>query len=145
MINMIFSWPLLASVTSNFIIPMLKNSCLFSNSKFSVLNSFWQLMGMLIRCSVLTRVSSWVPEPWKNLTWNPKFRSGSVQTFYGSGLFESGKVWEAQPSTITQLKAVVEAFFESLSIDSVKKYALNIKKWAQICIRQRGGHFEHLM
>ena len=39
-------------------------------------------------------------------------------TFWGQAM---AKVWEAKPSTIPQLKAVVEAFFESLSRDFVKK------------------------
>ena len=55
------------------------------------------------------------------------------------------KVWEAKPSTIPQLKAVVEAFFESLSSDFVNKCVLNIKKRAQLCIREKGGHFELLL
>ena len=46
-------------------------------------------------------------------------------TFWGQAM---AKVWEAKPSTIPQLKAVVEAFFESLSRDFVKKMCSKHKK-----------------
>ena len=55
------------------------------------------------------------------------------------------KVWEAKPETIEELKVVVENFFSSLSKDFVKDCCLNIKKRAQLCINQNGGHFEHLL
>ena len=48
-------------------------------------------------------------------------------TFWGQAM---AKVWEAKPSTIPELKAVVEAYFASLDADFIKKCVLNIKKRA---------------
>ena len=63
-------------------------------------------------------------------------------SFWGQAMT---KVWEAKPETIEELKVVVENFFSSLSKDFVKDCCLNIKKRAQLCINQNGGHFEHLL
>ena len=53
------------------------------------------------------------------------------------------KVWEAQPSTIPQLKKVVEEFFDSLSPDFINNCVGNIRRRAELCIKSKGGHFEH--
>ena len=63
-------------------------------------------------------------------------------TFWGQAM---AKVWEIKPKTIPELKAVVEQYFASLTSDFIKKCVLNIKKRANLCISQKGGHFEHLM
>ena len=63
-------------------------------------------------------------------------------TFWGQAM---AKVWEAKPTTKQALKNVIEQFFTSLSPDFVKKCTLNIKKRAQLCVQQKGGHFEHLL
>ena len=63
-------------------------------------------------------------------------------TFWGQAM---QKVWEVQPSTIEDLKTVVEDYFASLTPDFVNKCVLNIKKRAKLCIKARGGHFEHLL
>ena len=63
-------------------------------------------------------------------------------SFWGQAM---SKVWEAKPQTINELKVVVENFFSNLSKDYTNKCVFNIKKRAQLCINQNGGHFEHLL
>ena len=63
-------------------------------------------------------------------------------TFWGQAM---AKVWEAKPTSKQELKNVVEQFFSSLSPDFVKKCTLNIRKRAQLCVQQKGGHIEHLL
>ena len=63
-------------------------------------------------------------------------------TFWGQAM---QKVWKAKPSTIKQLKKVVEDYFASLDSDFINKCVRNMKKRAHFCIQENGGHFEHLM
>ena len=63
-------------------------------------------------------------------------------TFWGQAM---QKVWQAKPSTIKDLKAVVEEYFASLTPEFIKKCVLNMKKRAQFCVKANGAHFEHLM
>ena len=63
-------------------------------------------------------------------------------TFWGQAM---AKVWAEKPKTIDELKAVVENYFASLSEDFVKKCVSNIRKRAELCIQQKGGHFEQLL
>ena len=53
------------------------------------------------------------------------------------------KVWEEQPKTIEELKAVVENFFQSLSEDLVRRTVSNILKRAEFCVKNKGDHFEY--
>ena len=63
-------------------------------------------------------------------------------TFWGQAM---AKVWKEKPKTIQELKNVVENFFSSLDSDFIKKCVLNIKKRAELCLQEDGGHFEHLL
>lgn len=63
-------------------------------------------------------------------------------SFWGQAM---QKVWEVQPTTIEGLKEVVQDFFASMEPDLVKRSVLNIKKRAKLCIKAKGGHFEHQM
>ena len=62
--------------------------------------------------------------------------------FWGLAMAE---VWKQKPKTIPALKKVVEDFFNNLGPDFVKKCVLNIRKRAQLCVQEQGGHFEHLL
>ena len=53
------------------------------------------------------------------------------------------KVWEENPQTINELKLVVENFFQSLPEDLVRRTVSNILKRAELCIQNKGGHFEN--
>ena len=63
-------------------------------------------------------------------------------TFWGQAMAE---VFKAKPETISDLKIVVENYFNSLTPEFVKKCVANIRKRAELCIMAEGGHFEHLM
>ena len=63
-------------------------------------------------------------------------------TFWGQAMVE---VFKAKPTTINELKNVVENYFDSLSPEFIKNCVRNIRKRAEICVKQKGGHFEHLM
>ena len=54
-------------------------------------------------------------------------------------------VWDAQPTSTEELATVVEHFFENVPQNVVRKTVANIRKRAELCISQRGGHFEHLL
>ena len=60
--------------------------------------------------------------------------------FWGMAMKE---VWEKKPQTIPELMSVVENFFENLSPDLVRKCVGNIRKRAQFCVKNKGGHFEN--
>jgi hypothetical protein len=62
--------------------------------------------------------------------------------FWGLAMSE---VWKKKPKTIPELKKVVEDFFNNLGTDFVKNCVLNIRKRAQLCVQEQGGHFEHLL
>ena len=62
--------------------------------------------------------------------------------FWGLAMAE---VWKQKPKTIPALKKVVEDFFKNLGPDFVKNCVLNIRKRAQLCVQENGGHFEHLL
>ena len=49
------------------------------------------------------------------------------------------------PSSIEEMKATVEGFADSLDLEEVLKAVENIKKRAQVCSSQNGGHFQHLL
>ena len=52
------------------------------------------------------------------------------------------KVWEENPKTLDDLKTVVEDFFSSLPEDLVRRTVANIRKRAELCVKNNGGHFE---
>ena len=53
------------------------------------------------------------------------------------------EVYRKKPETIPELMSVVEDFAKSLS--KVRRMVQNIRKRAQICVDQNGGHFEHML
>ena len=55
------------------------------------------------------------------------------------------EVYRCQPSSLAALKAVVEDFATNLEEDNVRKMAHHVKKRAELCRLQNGGHFEHLL
>ena len=63
-------------------------------------------------------------------------------TFWGQSM---QKVWEVKPSTIPELKTVVEEYFAGLTPDFINKCVGNIRKRAELCIQANGSHFEHLL
>ena len=85
---------------------------------------------------------------WANIEGMPEWSANSPDLnpldfcFWGMAMAE---VWKQKPKTIAELKKVVEDFFNSLGPDFIKKCVLNIRKRAQLCVQEQGGHFEHLL
>ena len=78
-----------------------------------------------------------VPWPSRSPHLNPLDNS-----FWGQAM---KAVWDAKPATIETLFNVVEHFFQNVPKDAVKKTVANIRKRAQLCVSQKGGHFERLL
>ena len=57
----------------------------------------------------------------------------------------SSEVFKAQPTTIEQLKQVVEDVVRKMEPDSLRKVVRHTLKRAELCVSQKGGHFEHLL
>ena len=53
------------------------------------------------------------------------------------------EVYEHHPTTIEEIVAIVEGFFGNLNEEKVKKTVANVLKRAQLCVEEKGGHFEH--
>ena len=50
-----------------------------------------------------------------------------------------------EPSTVAELKTVVEDFVVNMSEEEVWKMVRNTKKRAELCGDNFGGHFQHLL
>ena len=50
-----------------------------------------------------------------------------------------------KPTTISELKSVLEKIWTSLPEETIRKAVLSFRKRLQACIRSDGGHFEHLL
>ena len=55
------------------------------------------------------------------------------------------RVWKEKPTTLENLTLVVEEFFESCSEELIRKTVENVLIRAELCIKNKGGHFEHKM
>ena len=85
---------------------------------------------------------------WANIEGMPEWSANSPDLnpldfcFWGMAMAE---VWKQKPETIPALKKVVEDFFKNLGPDFIKNCVLNIRRRAQFCVQENGGHFEHLL
>ena len=52
-----------------------------------------------------------------------------------------------QPQTLAEIKKRVQDCIDELNQDEkkIRKIIANVHKRAEICIKQKGGHFEHMM
>ena len=57
----------------------------------------------------------------------------------------SSKVYKTQPATIEQLKKTVEEVVGNLTAESLRKAVRHTRRRAELCVAQKGGHFEHLL
>ena len=55
------------------------------------------------------------------------------------------EVTRTKPESLTALKEVVEDFALNMDKELVRKICRNVKKRAELCVAQKGGHFEHLL
>ena len=54
-------------------------------------------------------------------------------------------VVRCEPSTLQELKEVVEDFAINFDPEKAKSMARHTRRRAQLCVQQAGGHFEHLV
>ena len=54
-------------------------------------------------------------------------------------------VVRCQPTTLQELKEVVEDFASNFDPVKARSMARHTRKRAQLCVDQAGGHFEHLV
>ena len=62
--------------------------------------------------------------------------------FWGAAMQEVSK---SRPSTIKELKLVVNMFAAELSEDAVIRATQHIGRKAQACVHENGAHFEHAL
>ena len=55
------------------------------------------------------------------------------------------EVTRTKPESLTALKEVVEDFALNKDEELVRKICRNAKKRAELCVAQKGSHFEHLL
>jgi hypothetical protein len=60
-------------------------------------------------------------------------------------MLEKYQAYIPKPTNKTELKIVLEAIWNDLPQEPIKKAVLAFKKRLQACIRADGGHFEHLL
>ena len=54
-------------------------------------------------------------------------------------------VMRCQPKTLNQLKAIVEDFASNMEEELIRKVCRNVQTRAQVCVQQKGSHFEYLL
>ena len=55
------------------------------------------------------------------------------------------KLYDTEINSIDDVKAVVNEIIENFSEADVRRMCQNIRKRANLCLLQNGGHFEHLL
>lgn len=55
------------------------------------------------------------------------------------------EVVEKEPQTLEELKRVVEEFAANIAEDVLRRMARHTRRRAELCVRERGGYFEHLL
>ena len=55
------------------------------------------------------------------------------------------KVFSTRPSSIDNLKIAISEAFALIDQDTLSAVTANFEKRVELCIKQRGGHFEHLL
>ena len=60
-------------------------------------------------------------------------------------MLEKYQPYIPKPTNKTEMKIVLEAIWNDLPQESIKKAVLAFRKRLKACIRGDGGHFEHLL
>ena len=76
--------------------------------------------------------------------WPPKSPDLSPLDYWFWGLCLS-ELWRSRPSSMAELKAIINDLAENLSKDEVRKAVNDIKVRAEVCRQENGSHFEHLL
>ena len=79
----------------------------------------------------------------KNL-WPPRSPDLIIPDFSLLGYLKD-KFYEGNPQTIDNLKISVIQRMQEITPSMLKRVSKNMRKRVQICLQERGGHFEHLL
>ena len=79
----------------------------------------------------------------KNL-WPPRSLDLTILDFYLWGYLKD-KVYEGNPQTIDNLKISVIQRMQEITPSMLKRFSKNMLKQVQLCLLEKGGHFEHLL
>jgi hypothetical protein len=79
-----------------------------------------------------------------NIPWPAKSPDLNILDFFFWSYAQS-EVYRRKPSTIDELKDVVEEVCETIGPEMIKNAAANFRKRAEFCVAENGGHFEHKM
>ena len=85
------------------------------------------------------------PEFDKKDEWPPNSPDLNTLDYHVWGtMLEQYKVFTPKPTNKAELKTVLEAIWEDLPQEAIDLAVLAFRKRLQACIREDGGHFEHL-
>lgn len=79
----------------------------------------------------------------KNL-WPPRSPDLTIPDFFLWGYLKD-KVYEGDPQTIDDLKIAITQRIQEITPSMLKRVSKNMRKRVQLCLQERGGHFEHLL
>ena len=79
----------------------------------------------------------------KNL-WPPRYPDLTIPDFFLREYLKD-KVFEGNPQTIGNLKISVIQRIQEITPSMLKHVSKNMRKQVQLCLQERGGHFEHLL
>ena len=78
------------------------------------------------------------------MSWPAKSPDLNPLDFYFWGAAEA-EVFQKKPTTIPELKAIVETYASRIPRDTLLRVADNFMERAKICNQEDGGHFENLL
>ena len=76
--------------------------------------------------------------------WSPHSPDLSPLDYWFWG-FAKDKVYAGRPQTLQELRNAIEDFTNSITIEAVAKAVDNLIRRIDVCVRQRGGHLEHII
>ena len=54
-------------------------------------------------------------------------------------------IYAKQTKTLKEIVKIVEDFAQNMSYEQVRKMVENVLKRAELCLKEKGSHFEHKM
>ena len=79
----------------------------------------------------------------QKIFWPPRSPDLTIPDFFPWGYLK-GKVYEGNPQTIDNLKISIIQRIQEITPSMLKRASKNMCKRVQLCLQERGGHFEHL-
>ena len=60
-------------------------------------------------------------------------------------MLESYKKISPKPTSLTEFKVALQSIWDELPLTTIQKSIRSFRKRLQLCVRVKGGHFEHLL